>query len=86
MSTADDLAKLDALRQQGVLSEAEFAAAKARLLGPLTRARCLYRQAYLPYGRPLIHGLRRFPRSTLQRNRCLAGANGLWAFSVWCWP
>ena len=36
MSTADDLAKLDALRQQGVLSEAEFAAAKARLLGPLT--------------------------------------------------
>ncbi|MGY0193607.1 PspC domain-containing protein [Leptothrix sp. BB-4] len=32
MSLADELQQLDALRQRGVLSEAEFAQAKARLL------------------------------------------------------
>jgi len=31
-STADELAKFSALKQQGVISDAEFAAAKARLL------------------------------------------------------
>jgi hypothetical protein len=36
MSTADELAKLDALQKQGVLSEAEFETAKARLLSPPT--------------------------------------------------
>ncbi len=33
MSIADELAKLDELRQRGTLSEAEFARAKERLLG-----------------------------------------------------
>jgi len=33
-SVADELAKLDQLRRDGVLSEEEFAAQKARLLGP----------------------------------------------------
>lgn len=32
-SLADELTKLDALRQQGILSDAEFAEQKARLLG-----------------------------------------------------
>ena len=32
-STADELAKLDGLRKQGVLSEEEFATQKARVLG-----------------------------------------------------
>ena len=35
-STADELAKLDALRQSGVITDAEFAGEKARLLGPPT--------------------------------------------------
>jgi hypothetical protein len=34
MSKADELVKLDALRLSGVLSQAEFDAEKARLLGP----------------------------------------------------
>jgi hypothetical protein len=33
MSTADELIKLDALRQSGVLTEGEFDAEKAKLLG-----------------------------------------------------
>ena len=33
MSKADELAKLDALRQSGVLSQEEFDAEKAKLLG-----------------------------------------------------
>ena len=33
-SSADELAKLAALRADGVLSDAEFTAAKAKLLGP----------------------------------------------------
>jgi hypothetical protein len=33
MSKADELVKLDALRQSGVLSEAEFDVEKAKLLG-----------------------------------------------------
>ncbi|MBS0292628.1 MAG: SHOCT domain-containing protein, partial [Proteobacteria bacterium] len=34
MSIADELSKLDELRQRGTLSDAEFARAKERLLGP----------------------------------------------------
>jgi hypothetical protein len=34
VSTADEIAKLAALRDQGTLSEAEFEAQKARLLNP----------------------------------------------------
>ncbi len=38
MSLTDDLAKLDELRRNGALSEAEFQQAKDRLLGALPRA------------------------------------------------
>ena len=34
ISVADELAKLDRLRQQGIISEEEFRAQKSRLLGP----------------------------------------------------
>jgi len=34
VSVADELAKLDRLRDEGVMTEAEFEAQKARLLGP----------------------------------------------------
>ncbi|MEZ5606339.1 MAG: PspC domain-containing protein [Burkholderiaceae bacterium] len=36
MSIADELSKLDELRQRGTLSDAEFARAKERLLGTAT--------------------------------------------------
>ena len=77
MSIAEELSKLDELRQRGVLSEAEFTRAKERLLGAATP----------PTPPPRLDAVNRLRRSTGDRwigGVCggLAQATGL---ESWIW-
>ena len=79
MSIADELSKLDELRQRGTLSDAEFARAKERLLGTATPPP--------PVPPPLLDAVNRLRRSTGDRwigGVCggLARATGL---ESWVW-
>ena len=79
MSIADELSKLDELRQRGTLSDAEFARAKERLLGTATPPP--------PVPPPVLDAVNRLRRSTGDRwigGVCggLARATGL---ESWVW-
>ena len=79
MSIADELCKLDELRQRGTLSDAEFARAKERLLGTATPPP--------PVPPPGLDAINRLRRSTGDRwigGVCggLARATGL---ESWVW-
>ncbi len=79
MSIADELCKLDELRQRGTLSDAEFARAKERLLGTATPPP--------PVPPPVLDAVNRLRRSTGDRwigGVCggLARATGL---ESWVW-
>ena len=79
MSIADELCKLDELRQRGTLSDAEFARAKERLLGTATPPP--------PVPPPVLDAVNRLRRSTGDRwigGGCggLARATGL---ESWVW-
>ena len=79
MSIADELSKLDELRQRGTLSDAEFARAKERLLGTATPPP--------PVPPPGLDAINRLRRSTGDRwigGVCggLARATGL---ESWVW-
>ncbi|CAM5784738.1 PspC domain-containing protein [Ottowia pentelensis] len=79
MSIADELSKLDELRQRGTLSDAEFARAKERLLGPEAPPP--------PLPPPALDAVNRLRRSTGDRwigGVCggLARATGL---DSWVW-
>ena len=79
MSIADELCKLDELRQRGTLSDAEFARAKERLLGTATPPP--------PVPPPVLDAVNRLRRSTGDRwigGVCggLARATGL---DSWVW-
>ena len=79
MSIADELSKLDELRQRGTLSDAEFARAKERLLGTATSPP--------PVPPPVLDAVNRLRRSTGDRwigGVCggLARATGL---ESWVW-
>ena len=75
MSLTDDLAKLDELRRNGALSEAEFQRAKDRLLGAL------------PSAVPGVDAVNQFRRS--QTDRWIAGVCGGLARATglesWAW-
>ncbi|MET4580242.1 PspC domain-containing protein [Ottowia thiooxydans] len=75
MSLTDDLARLDEMRRNGALSEAEFQQAKDRLLGGM------------PAGGPVLNALNQLRRS--RSDRWLAGVCGGLARSTglesWGW-
>lgn len=78
MSLSDELNRLDELRQRGVLSDTEFANAKARLIGGLPPMRT---------GAPALDALNGFRRSS--SDRWLAGVCGGLAratgLAAWVW-
>ena len=77
MALSDELGKLGELHQRGVLSDAEFARAKDRVL----------RQAGLDQGSPVVAGLNTLRRS--RNDRWLGGVCGglaeLTGVGAWIW-